>query len=120
MYKRQLETLCDLDLLIGKYEEAISLEEKAVATIEQSAGPDSHDLAPRLVRLAGTYRAGSQTPKAEPVLLLSLIHIYDSLQAKITKRYSYGLSAQAAYTFSKELATGQAINDCLLYTSRCV
>jgi hypothetical protein len=36
---------------------------------------------------------------------------YDSLQAKVTKRCSYGLSAQAAYTFSKELATGQAIND---------
>jgi hypothetical protein len=36
---------------------------------------------------------------------------YDSLQAKATKRLSYGLSAQAAYTFSKELATGQAVND---------
>jgi hypothetical protein len=36
---------------------------------------------------------------------------YDSLQAKVTKRYSYGLTAQAAYTFSKELATGQAVND---------
>ncbi len=36
---------------------------------------------------------------------------YDSLQAKATKRLSYGLQAQAAYTFSKELATGQAVND---------
>jgi hypothetical protein len=36
---------------------------------------------------------------------------YDSLQAKVTKRYSYGLIAQAAYTFSKEEATGQAVND---------
>jgi hypothetical protein len=36
---------------------------------------------------------------------------YDSFQGKVTKRYSFGLSAQAAYTFSKELATGQAIND---------
>ena len=36
---------------------------------------------------------------------------YDSLQAKVTQRYSYGLTAQAAYTFSKEEATGQAIND---------
>ena len=36
---------------------------------------------------------------------------YHSLQAKVTQRYSYGLTAQAAYTFSKEHATGQAIND---------
>jgi len=36
---------------------------------------------------------------------------YDSFQGKVTRRYSYGLSAQASYTFSKELATGQAIND---------
>jgi len=36
---------------------------------------------------------------------------YDSLQAKITKRYSYGLTLTSAFTFSKELATGQAVND---------
>lgn len=36
---------------------------------------------------------------------------YDSLQSKVTKRYGYGLTAQAAFTFSKELATGQAVND---------
>ena len=63
-----LETLCDLDLLIGKYDEAASLQEKAVAGLEQSVGVDSHELAPHLVRLSGAYRADSQTPKAEPVL----------------------------------------------------
>lgn len=36
---------------------------------------------------------------------------YDSLQAKVTKRSSYGLMGTAAFTFSDELATGQAIND---------
>jgi len=36
---------------------------------------------------------------------------YDSLQSKATKRYAYGLTASAAFTFSKELATGQAVND---------
>ena len=36
---------------------------------------------------------------------------YDSLQSKATKRYGYGLTASAAFTFSKELATGQAVND---------
>jgi hypothetical protein len=36
---------------------------------------------------------------------------YDSLQAKVTKRYSYGLTVTSAFTFSKELATGQAVND---------
>ena len=36
---------------------------------------------------------------------------YDSLQVKATKRYSYGLTASLAYTWQKELATGQGIND---------
>jgi hypothetical protein len=31
---------------------------------------------------------------------------YDSLQAKFTKRYSHGLTMQAAYTFQKELTNG--------------
>ncbi len=36
---------------------------------------------------------------------------YDSLQVKVNKRYSHGLDFTAAYTWSKELATGQAVND---------
>jgi hypothetical protein len=36
---------------------------------------------------------------------------YDSLQAKATHRFSHGLSAVSNFTYSKELATGQAIND---------
>jgi hypothetical protein len=36
---------------------------------------------------------------------------YDSLQAKVTQRLYHGLTAQSAFTFSKELATGQAINN---------
>jgi tetratricopeptide (TPR) repeat protein len=63
-----LETLCDLDLLVGKYEEAINLEERAVGALEKPLGRDNHDLAPHLIRLAGVYRAGGKTPMAEPVL----------------------------------------------------
>ena len=36
---------------------------------------------------------------------------YNSLQSKVTKRYSHGMLLTAAFTFSQELATGQAIND---------
>jgi hypothetical protein len=36
---------------------------------------------------------------------------YNSLQAKTTKRYSFGLTASVAFTFSQELASGQVIND---------
>ena len=36
---------------------------------------------------------------------------YDSLQVKGTKRYSHGLTASLAYTWQKELATGQGVND---------
>ncbi len=69
-----LDTLCDLDLLIGKYDEAVTLEEKAVAVLESAgqATAGSHDLSPHLIRLAGAYRADSQTPKAEPVLQKAL------------------------------------------------
>ncbi len=67
-----LEALCDLDLLTGKYEEAVAFEERAVAALEKPLGLESHDLVPHLIRLAGTYRAGSQTPKALPVLQRAL------------------------------------------------
>jgi hypothetical protein len=36
---------------------------------------------------------------------------YDSLQMKLNKRLSHGLDFTAAFTWSKELATGQGIND---------
>jgi hypothetical protein len=36
---------------------------------------------------------------------------YDSFQGKVNKRYSHGMLLTAAFTFSKELATGQANND---------
>ena len=36
---------------------------------------------------------------------------YDSLQMKGTKRYSHGLDFTAAFTWQKELATGQGVND---------
>ena len=35
---------------------------------------------------------------------------YDSLQVKVTKRFSHGLSAQAAYTWEKELTNGTNSN----------
>jgi hypothetical protein len=36
---------------------------------------------------------------------------YDSLQIKATKRYSHGFDFTAAFTWAKELATGQGVND---------
>ena len=36
---------------------------------------------------------------------------YDSLQVKVTKRQSHGLDFTAAFTWSRELATGTGIND---------
>ena len=54
-----LDTLCDLDLLVGKYDEAVALAERAAVALEDSA---------HLARLAGAYRADNQTPKAAPVL----------------------------------------------------
>jgi hypothetical protein len=36
---------------------------------------------------------------------------YDSLQMKATKNYSHGLDFTAAFTWSKELVTGQGVND---------
>jgi hypothetical protein len=35
---------------------------------------------------------------------------YDSLQLKVTKRFSHGLSAQGSYTFQKELTNGASSN----------
>ncbi|MEP6714028.1 MAG: TonB-dependent receptor [Terriglobia bacterium] len=36
---------------------------------------------------------------------------YNSLQVKVNKRYSHGLDFTSAFTWSKELATGQGVND---------
>jgi len=36
---------------------------------------------------------------------------YDSLQMKATKNFSHGLDFTAAFTWAKELATGQGVND---------
>jgi len=60
-------SLCDLDLLMGRYDEAIDLAGKAVQATEALAQPAT-DLTPHLARLAGAYRAGGKTPLAVPVL----------------------------------------------------
>jgi hypothetical protein len=39
---------------------------------------------------------------------------YDSLQVKLTKRYSHGLTVQASYTFQKELTNGANANTAYL------
>ena len=56
--------LCDLDLLMSRYDEAIALASQAVDAVD--AG--SADLTPHLARLAGAYRAAGKTPLAVPVL----------------------------------------------------
>ena len=57
--------LCDLDLMMNRYDEAIALASKASSTAEALT---AQDLTPHLARLAGAYRAGGQTPLALPVL----------------------------------------------------
>lgn len=57
--------LCDLDLLMSRYDEAIELAGKAVDATEAMAPAD---LTPHLARLAGAYRAAGKTSLAVPVL----------------------------------------------------
>ena len=57
--------LCDLDLLMSRYDEAISLAGKAVDVID--ALPNT-DVTPHLARLASAYRVAGQTVNAIPVL----------------------------------------------------
>ena len=45
---------------------------------------------------------------------------YDALQAKLTKRTSYGLAATAAYTRSKTLDTAESVNDQFNWPNRKV
>jgi len=56
--------LCDLDLLMSRFDEAIALASKAVDAVDAASG----DLTPHLARLAGAYRAAGKTPLAVPVL----------------------------------------------------
>lgn len=57
--------LCDLDLLMSKYDEAIAMASKAEETVEAANVPD---LTPYLGRLAGAYRVGGKTALAVPLL----------------------------------------------------
>ena len=61
--------LCDLELLMSRYDEAISLAGKAVDTVQtQAQAGQATDLTPHLARLAGAYRAAGKTALAIPVL----------------------------------------------------
>ncbi len=59
---KALDALCDLDLLIGKYDDAVPLAEAAAAALDTTATAAA--LAPHLMRLAGAYRAAGRTPDA--------------------------------------------------------
>ena len=59
--------LCDLDLLMNRAEEAITMAKTAADLAEPNTSPS--DLTPHLSRLAGAYRAAGQTALAIPVLL---------------------------------------------------
>jgi tetratricopeptide (TPR) repeat protein len=56
--------LCDLDLLMSRFDEAIAMASKAVDTVDAAGA----DLTPHLARLAGAYRAAGKTTLAVPVL----------------------------------------------------
>ena len=55
--------LCDLDLLMSRYDEAIAMASKAVDTAKAANAPD---LTPQLGRLAGAYRVAGKTVLAVP------------------------------------------------------
>ena len=57
--------LCDLDLLMSRYDEAIVMASKAVDTAKAASAPD---LTPHLGRLAGAYRVAGKTTLAVPLL----------------------------------------------------
>jgi len=57
--------LCDLDLLMSRFDEAIALAIKAVDTVEAA---NVQDLTPHLGRLAGAYRVAGKTALAVPLL----------------------------------------------------
>jgi tetratricopeptide (TPR) repeat protein len=74
-----LAALCDLDLLMNRYDEAITLASRALTILEPAtpttpvATPDANaptvpDLSPHLARLAGAYRAAGKTVLAVPSL----------------------------------------------------
>lgn len=88
-----LEALCDLDLLVGRYEEAIDLQQRAVDSIHSEEG-----LAPHLIRLAAALRAGGKTPAAVPVLIRAL-----SLDTR-----AFGEDSEKAATGSDALASAYA------------
>jgi tetratricopeptide (TPR) repeat protein len=57
--------LCDLDLLMSRFDEAIAMASKAVDTVEAASAPD---LTPYLGRLAAAYRVAGKTALAVPLL----------------------------------------------------
>jgi len=57
--------LCDLDMLMSRFDEAIAMARKAVDTVEAASVPD---LTPYLGRLAGAYRVAGKTALAVPLL----------------------------------------------------
>ncbi len=57
--------LCDLDMLMSRYDEAIAMASKAVDTATAANAPD---LTPNLGRLAAAYRVAGKTALAVPLL----------------------------------------------------
>jgi tetratricopeptide (TPR) repeat protein len=57
--------LCDLDMLMSRFDEAIAMARKAVDTMEAASAPD---LTPYLGRLAAAYRVAGKTALAVPLL----------------------------------------------------
>ncbi len=80
--------LCDLDLLMSRYDEAIAMAGKAVDMAEPITQPAT-DLSPHLLRLAGALRAGGKTQMALPVLqrMLTLDQTLGADDPKVSADY---------------------------------
>lgn len=58
----------DLDLLLGRADEGITMAREALTTAEAAYGTSSTELSPHLIRLAGALRVAGKTADAIPIL----------------------------------------------------
>jgi tetratricopeptide (TPR) repeat protein len=78
--------LCDLDLLMSRYDEGIAMASKALDTAKAANAPD---LTPNLGRLAAAYRVAGKTALAVPLLeqILGLDQMLGADDPKVSVDY---------------------------------